>query len=297
MRYAAIEYAEFRELEVVALCTGGVETNAGRAGDPAGLYEVNGVFEKIGEQERVAHGTINTLLFISQELTPNALVRAVMTATEAKTAALQELAVNSRYSDGLATGTGTDQIGIAARLQTVTTLTSAGKHSVLGELIGKTVHDAVCTTLGLQNGLTPERQRSAVIHLERFGATGASFLEQIAVHLDEDDAVLLRNNFACIERDPLVVAAVAAIVHLRDKVSWGILPSSCVPEIWATYGAQIAAAVSGDYARLDAYRRALAAERYAYTNGDLVNLAAHAVALGFQEKWLDTAVEEVSHAD
>ena len=33
-------------------------------------------------------------------------VRAVMTATEAKTAALQELALSSRYSDGLATGTG-----------------------------------------------------------------------------------------------------------------------------------------------------------------------------------------------
>jgi len=298
MRYAAIEHAKFRELEVVAVCTGGVETNAGRAGDPAGLYEVNGDFEKIGEQEQVTHGTINTLLFISRELAPNAMVRAVMTATEAKTAALQELAVNSRYSDRLATGTGTDQIGIASRLQSdVTPLTSAGKHSILGELIGKTVHDAVCSTLGLQNGLTPERQRSAIIHLERFGVTETSFLEKIAAHLDEANAVLLKNNFSCVERDPLVVAAVAAIVHIRDKVSWGILPSSCVPEIWATYGAQIAAAVSGDYTRLDAYRRALAAQRYAYTNGDLVNLAAHAVALGFQEKWPDLPMEEVSHAD
>jgi len=297
MRYAAIECAKFRELEVVAVCTGGVETNAGRAGDPAGFYETDGVFEKIDEQERAEHGTINTMLFISLELTLNAMVRAVMTATEAKTAALQELAVNSRYSDGLATGTGTDQIGIASRLQTRTALTSAGKHSVLGELIGKTVHGAVRTTLGLQNGLTPERQRSAVIHLERFGMTGASFLQKVEAHLSKAEAVLLRNNFECVERDPLVVAAVAAIVHIRDKIFWEILPSSCVPEIWAAYGAQIAAAVSGSFPRIDAYRAKLADGRYSFTNGGLIDLAAHAVALGFQEKWSEPGAEELAHED
>ncbi len=296
MRYAAIQQANFRDLEVVALCTGGVETNAGRAGDPASVYETNGAFERVGEQKHVTHGTINTLLFISRELTPGAMVRAVMTATEAKTAALQELSVNSRYSDGLATGTGTDQIGIAARLHTGTPLTGAGKHCVLGELIGKTVHDAVCATLGLQNGLTPERQRSAVIHLERFGTTGPLLLEKIESHLNEADAALLRNNFEGVERDPFVVAAVAAIAHIRDKVSWGIIPSSCVPELWATYGAQIAAAVSGDYTRLDAYRQVLANKRYAFNNSDLIHLVAHAMALGFQEKWLDTVVEEASSA-
>lgn len=154
MRYAVIQRQEFRELQVIAVCTVGVETNAGRMGDPA-VYEVDGTYERIGVQEAVAHGTINTLLFINRELTPGAMIRCVMTATEAKTAALQELAVNSRYSDGLATGTGTDQIGVACRLATGIPLTEAGKHSVLGELIGKTVHDAICGTLALQNELTP----------------------------------------------------------------------------------------------------------------------------------------------
>lgn len=295
MRYAAIQRETFRDVEVVAVCTGGVETNAGRAGDPASVYESEGAFERIGTEEPVAHGTINTLLFISRELTPGAMVRAVMTATEAKTAALQELAVNSRYSDRLATGTGTDQIGVASRLNAGTPLTGAGKHCALGELIGKTVHDAVCATLALQNELTPEGQRSVVIHLERFGTTRPLLQEEVASQLSEADATLLRNNFKCVERDPLVVAAVAAIVHLRDKVAWGILPPGCVPELWATYGAQIAAAVSGDYARLDAYRQALAAKSYAFTNTGLIRLVAHAMALGFQEKWPDPGIEEGFH--
>jgi adenosylcobinamide amidohydrolase len=111
MRYASIKHAVFRDLEVVAVCTGGVETNAGRAGDPASVFEYCGFHERVGSHELVTHRTINTLLFINRELTAGAMVSTVVTTTEAKTAALQELAVNSRYSDGLATGIGTDRQG------------------------------------------------------------------------------------------------------------------------------------------------------------------------------------------
>jgi len=293
MHYAAIKQESFRDLEVVAVCTGGVETNAGRAGDPASIYEMDGAFHKLGEQAGVDHGTINTLLFINRELTAGAMVRSVITATEAKTAALQELAVSSRYSDGLATGTGTDQIGVAARLNAGIPLTGAGKHCVLGELIGKTVHDAVCETLMLQNQLTPAGQRSSFLHLERFGVKETEFLMRIASHLDEADAALLRQNFTVVERDPMVVAAVAALAHLRDKTVWGVLPSSCAPEIWATHGAQVAAAVSGDYARVAAYRETLAGARHSFSNEGLIGLAAHAFALGFREKWPDPCLEEI----
>ena len=72
-------------------------------------------------------GTINTILCINKELTHGAMVRSVMMATEAKTAALQEL--NSCYSNGFATGTGTDQIAVACTLTEKSPLTSAGKHS------------------------------------------------------------------------------------------------------------------------------------------------------------------------
>lgn len=295
MRHAVIRHESFRDLEVVAVCTGGVEGNAGRAGDPASMYEKDGSFERVSDREPVEHGTINTLVFINRELTPGAMVRTVMTATEAKTAALQELAVNSRYSDGLATGTGTDQIGVASCLGTGIPLISAGKHSKLGELIGKTVHDAVHETLGLQNELTSEGQRSSVIHLQRFGVTRESLLQSVRARLNGDDSALLSANFKGIERDPLVAAAVAALVHLRDKVAWGILPMGCVPEIWASYGAQVAAAVSGDVTRLPAYREALAAEGYTFCNQDLARLTAHALALGFKEKWPELNVEEADH--
>jgi adenosylcobinamide amidohydrolase len=291
MRYAAIKEAGFRDLTVVAVCTGGVETNAGRAGDPATVYEWNGAYESVSTKEAVFHGTINTMLFINHELTEGAMVRAVMTATEAKTAALQELAVGSRYSKSLATGTGTDQIGIAVRLCTGSILTGAGKHCVLGELIGKTVHDAILETLKLQNSLTSESCRSTVYHMQRFGVTRESLIRDITAHLSKDEAVFLQNNFVVVERDPLVVAAIAALVHVYDEVSWGILPTGCVPELWATYGAQIAAAVSENYCRLPGYRDVLAIAEYPGANEGFMRLIAHSMALGFSEKWAKPSFE------
>lgn len=285
MRHAVMKQATFRDLVVVAVCTGGVEGNAGRVGDPAAVYEYNGTYERVSGEEPVLHGTINTMLFINHELTPGAMVRTIMTATEAKTAVLQELAVNSRYSDGLATGTGTDQIGVAARLNTGMVLRGAGKHSSLGELIGKTVHDAIKGTLALQNSLTPEGQRSAIRHLERFGAAAETMKNAVAARLGDKEGALLAENFTAIERDPLVVAAVAALVHIRDKVAWGILPASCVAELWATYGAQVASAVSGDFPSLPAYRDTLARECYGCGDKDFLCLVEHALALGFMDKW------------
>ena len=286
MNNAAFVSREFRGLRVIAVCTGGVEANAGRAGDPASVFETDEGFERLKANEpEPGPGTINTLLFINKPLIPGAMARVIMTATEAKSAALQELAVNSRYSDKLATGTGTDQIAVAAIQSDEPALTSAGKHSKLGELIGSAVLAAVKETLSRQNALTPASQCSAKIHLERFGLTRESMQDAICRHLTQEQATLLRNNFKEIECDPVTVAAVAAIVHLKDKFSWGTLPADCWSEVMGTYAAQVACAVSGDYSSLADYREELAPTRAHGGNSDFVALACRALALGFADKW------------
>jgi len=290
MNNLAICHASYRELEVVTVCTGGVETNAGRAGDPASYYEHDGSFESVeggadSPSPAEKHGTINTMIFISRELIPGAMVRAVMTATEAKAAVLQELAVHSRFSDGLATGTGTDQIGIASRLDGGTPLTVAGKHMKLGELIGKTVHDAIKQTLALQNNLTPKGQCSATVHIARLGTDKDSFCAEVETYLKESEADLLRKNFVSINNDPMTVAAVAALVHLRDKFVWGMLPKSCMPEIMSSYGAQIAAAVSGKPDRIPLYRKKLSEGKKSIDNEAFLRLIYRSFALGFGAKW------------
>ncbi|NTV79068.1 MAG: adenosylcobinamide amidohydrolase, partial [Clostridiales bacterium] len=97
MKNVAIVSKGFRGLEVTAIVTGGVEINGGRVGDPSSYYQENGNHFPI-------NGTINTILVINADLPEYAMSRVIMTATEAKTVALQELMVPSRYSQGIATG-------------------------------------------------------------------------------------------------------------------------------------------------------------------------------------------------
>ncbi len=284
MNNAAFQVETFRELEVLAVCTGGVECNAGRVGDPASGYETADGFDSLRQTDQ-GPGTINTMLFINKPLIPGTLTRTIVTATEAKTAVLQELAVNSRYSDKLATGTGTDQIAAAAILNDEPALTCAGKHASLGELIGLAVFKAIKKTLALQNGLTPEGQCSIKIHLERFGLSREGLRQNISRHLNKDRAELLDRNFSVFERDPTSVAAVAAMVHLKDKFSWGIIPPACRSEVMGSYAAQAACAVSGDYNHLARYRQELAPTQAQNTNSDFTDLVCRALALGFMDKW------------
>lgn len=288
MNNAAICHEKFCDLEVVTVCTGGVEGNAGRAGDPASYYEPlddGAAGGKLPESDPMP-GTINAMIFINRELTPGAMVTAVITATEAKTAALQELEVASRYSEGLATGTGTDQMAVSCKLGGKA-ICFAGKHSKVGELIGRTMHDAVLQTLALQNRLTPASQCTSLAHLERFGIDGQEMCRKIAERLSRADAALFKKNFANVIKDPITVAAVAALVHLRDKFLWGTLPRSCLPEVMACYGAGISAAVSGKSHHICGYMQALSPLQMSLDKNEFLQFVYQAFALGFREKWRD----------
>ena len=114
MNYAACVVDTHAELRVCAVVTAGVEGNAGCAGDGASWHEEDAGWRHLYE------GTINAMVLINWPLTPGAMARAVVTMTEGKSAALRDLAVSSRYSQDLATGTGTDQYCIAAPLDKTT---------------------------------------------------------------------------------------------------------------------------------------------------------------------------------
>jgi len=285
MHYAAIETARFRNLAVTAICTGGVEGNAGRAGDPASVWEGEAGFEPLAASGDEPPGTINTMLLINRELAPGAMVRSIMTATEAKCTVLQELAVSSRYSDGLATGTGTDQIAVACSLGGGSPLTSAGKHSKLGELIGRAVSRAIGKTLALQNSLTPENQRSISGHIRRFGADRTGMTEGVARRLPEEAAELIRKNPLALDRDPLAVGAACALVHVRDKLAWGILPQSCMRELFVMHGALLASAVSRKSGEYAGYAARLEHEQAGMDNHVFLEFIYAACALGYREKW------------
>jgi adenosylcobinamide hydrolase len=108
MKNLAWAIERYQELWVACFTTAGVRHNAIRIGrDQAVGIERDGQFQPFG--------TICHVMVTNASLDPGALVSSIITVTEAKNVALQELDIrSSNHPEWLATGTGTDQAIVAA---------------------------------------------------------------------------------------------------------------------------------------------------------------------------------------
>lgn len=150
MRFLQTAQRARRGVSVTALVTGGIQHNGRRAGDPATMWEERETFYMArGDQVEAfpEPGTINILLHLTADMTENAMVAAVMVATEAKAAAIQEEQQQSCYGDGLATGSGTDGVIVIADAASPVLFTQVGTDTVAGECIGQAVKEAVRKSL------------------------------------------------------------------------------------------------------------------------------------------------------
>ena len=68
MENAVVETMSFKELTVTAIVTGGIETNGGRAGDPADYYK---------PQPKPKYGTINIMLLLDCDMPAGTMARAL----------------------------------------------------------------------------------------------------------------------------------------------------------------------------------------------------------------------------
>ncbi len=151
----AVATVKYKELKVTALVTAGVKGNAIRmAKDVGGYYEL----DQLGDSEKKKKpGTINTILLTNTTLSKRAMTRAIISAVEAKSAALQDLDIRSTATPGInpATGTGTDNILIVQG--TGSHIDATGGHTKMGELIARAVYDGVIEAVAKQNGITSKR--------------------------------------------------------------------------------------------------------------------------------------------
>lgn len=131
-----------RDLTIEVITTAGTRNNAARAGDPASYYEDNGQYQPIA-------GTINIIALINAAVPEGPLAKAVMTITEAKSAALAEAAIPSCFSGQVATGTGTDGVIVVSTPTAALHCVDTGTHAKLGELLSQAVNQTVKKSLSL----------------------------------------------------------------------------------------------------------------------------------------------------
>ena len=209
MKNVSIVTESFRNLEVTAIATAGVRTNASRAGDESSYWQENGEFH---------FGTINIILLTNVCLEKSTLAEAFMTITEAKAVALSNLRIPSQYSNGFATGTGTDGVAIFSNTDSEDILTNAGKHSKLGELIGKTVIESVTRAIGKQVWITKKSQSNALVRLNRYSLDINGFYDS----LNHDKFEFIK-QLRIDAKDQKNVAITTSILNLIDEVEVNLI--------------------------------------------------------------------------
>ena len=202
----SIKRKSFNAMEVYALVTAGVESNAVRMSkDPGKYYEP---------------GTINIILLTNMALTNRAMTRAIITATEAKTAALLDVDIRSSYSSRLhrATGTGTDNIIVVqgAGIQ----IDNAGGHTKIGELIAGAVYEAVQEAVLRQNALGLKRHVFQRLKERKMHIYGLISDKMCECNLSRNDQIAALEEILL---DPRYAGFIEASFAISDNYERGLI--------------------------------------------------------------------------
>ena len=212
----AVKTVSFKDITVQALVTAGVEGNALRTSrDSGNWYEP---------------GTINIIVLTNHHLSSRASARALITITEAKTAALWDIDIRSVQSPlkNPATGTGTDSIIVVSGDGPV--LTASGGHTKLGELMAEAVYGAVQEALAKQNGKGAVRsvfERLAERGLSPYALMGGPDCPCIG---GQDD---YQSDFEALLLSPRYSGFLQAAFSLSDAQVMGQLTDLASFEFWA----------------------------------------------------------------
>ena len=277
MNYATVMQRGDDDLTVTAVVTAGVQGNAACAGDPTTWRETPAGCLDTALQA----GTINAVVLLSCPVTEGALARAVVTMTEGKTAALQQLAVRSRYSNDLATGTTTDQFCLAAPLRAETPHRFSSTGTKLGEYIGTAVRDATLEALRWLNGMEPSYTRGIFHALGRYGVKEDHFVQEMAPYLSESNLELLKHNRNSVLYEPLVSAAAYAMASILDRCRYGVFPPGTAQPALRQQAASLAASLAGQLDRWPEFHQGLAEVDVEQPK----RLILAAIALGWSKKW------------
>jgi hypothetical protein len=153
------------------------------------------------------------------------MVEAVKTATEAKTVAIRELDIRSRFSGDLATGTLTDSVVIGCTKKG-NSIQYAGTFTIIGELMGKCVREGVKTAILKQENIVSNRPL-----VERLADRGLS-LETIISQISEGRITnesstdpQLQKQLELILSDRKITSLVIAALRLDEDLAKGLIPT------------------------------------------------------------------------
>ena len=166
------------------------------------------------------HGTINVIVFIDAKPSESCMVASLITATEAKSAALRDLDVRSFYTGDSATGSITDSVTIASNNEGKT-ISYGGPASKLGKIVGYCTRKAVAEALIKQEPFWAsrtvlDRLKERHLPLEKLAAE-LSKIEGLAIDAKTLEEIL--------KNKPIELAYLFAASKLDDDYKKNMLPA------------------------------------------------------------------------
>ncbi len=212
----AINIKRTKDMTVCALVTAGLSYPA-TAGDET--------IESINE------GTVNIILIIDRNLTDGCMVNCIQTAVEAKTVALRELDIRSRFSNSTASGSTSDAILVAC-MEVGNPIKYAGTGTEIGIMIGKVVKEATKEAIQKHDpGIVPDRSI-----IERLGERGIKidamvesglelFTPSHGIESREKASKLFRKGLIKVLSDFNISALILAALKLQEEGEIGSIPN------------------------------------------------------------------------
>ena len=220
MQNVVVSTEKYDSVTLAVFVTGGA-TVAVTAGEPAA--------SKSSQLPKV--GTINIIVVVDGNLTDGSMVEVVKSATEAKTVAIRELDIRSRFSGDLATGTLTDSIAVGCTKKGEP-IRYAGTFTIIGELIGKCVREGVKTAIYKQENISPER--SLVERLVDRCLSLETIMSQVSegkITNETPEYLQLRKQLELILSDRKIAILVVAALRLDEDLVKGLIPKKTVDTI------------------------------------------------------------------
>lgn len=211
----AVKSVSHQDLTITALVTAGAEGNALRVSRDVGAY--------------YKPGTINIIVLSNRKLSESSATNAIITITEAKTAALWDMDIRSTQTPRVnpATGTGTDSIIVVAG-GAGEAVDYTGGHSKVGQLMGEAVYQAVVEALGKQNGKAMQR------HIfERLAERGISLYAVLTGPDYPKDYKNFQHDLEALLMSPKYNDFIKAAFSLDDAVTMGQISDPKAYNVWA----------------------------------------------------------------
>jgi adenosylcobinamide amidohydrolase len=182
--------------------------------------------ESAGEDIKNSHyafGTINIIVILNANPTDSCLVNLFLTATEAKTAAMNDYDIRSRYSGDAATGTITDSLsvvvtGVGEKIEL------GGPASNIGQLVGSAVRQVVKEAADKQEGQHKGRTLSRRLSERHLSIEYlATELSKIQIFGNKETITATLEQY--LTSNSVAAAFLLAAAKLDDDLKKGLIPN------------------------------------------------------------------------